>query len=121
MTVNPKSTANLKPFQKGHDPRRSRKGRPKDIPGLRKMLLAILHEQAKDRSGNLLEIDGHDVTMVEAVFRSWLTSKNPRLQIAAIEYAYGKVANAVEVSGKDGAAILIETIEVVRPQSQSDE
>jgi hypothetical protein len=69
------------------------------------MALAILHERAKDKNGNLLEIDGHDMTMIEAIYRSWLTSKNPRLQLAAIEYAFGKVAAPVEVSGKDGGAV----------------
>jgi hypothetical protein len=107
MPNNPKAADNLKPFKKGADPRRNRKGRPKDISGFREMALSILHERAKDKNGDPLEIDGHDITLIEAVYRKWITSNNPRLQMAAIEYVYGKVPTAVEVSGKDGGALLI--------------
>jgi hypothetical protein len=70
------------------------------------MALSILHERAKDKNGNPLEIDGHDVTLVEAVYRKWITSNNPRLQMAAIEYAFGKVPAAVELTGRDGGPIV---------------
>lgn len=88
------------PFTKG-DPHINRKGRPKSFDKLRALAQAISHEVATgkattDKDGNVIpgkpiEIDGHVATVAEMVLRQWATSKDPRLQIAFIEYAYGKV------------------------------
>lgn len=99
--------ATLKPFQKGHDPRRNRKGRPKDIPGLRNLVLSILHEVATDKNGQPIVIDDHAVTVVEAKIRQLIQSRNPRDTQIVFEYAYGKVPAPVEVSGKDGGPVTI--------------
>lgn len=97
--------ATLKPFQKGHDPRRNRKGRPKDLPGLREMLLSILHETATDKNGNPIVIEGHKATVAEAMARQMIQSRNPKMLQVIWEYAFGKVPAPIEVSGKDGGAV----------------
>ena len=100
--ANPSS---LKPFVKG-DPRINRKGRPKSFDAFRELAQKISHEMAM-KSGEPLVIDGHAVTITEAILRQWAQSKDPRLQQAFINYAYGKVPQAVELTGKDGKGINI--------------
>jgi len=80
---------NLKPFTKG-DPRINRNGRPKSIDTLRKLAQQIANEPAQE-NGEAIVINGHVITVIESVLRSWARSKDPRLQIAFVEYAYGKV------------------------------
>lgn len=94
---------NLKPFVKG-DKRINRKGRPKSFDALRELAKQIANEPT-------------DVgyTRIELIMRSWSLSKDPRLQIAFMEYAYGKVPNIQEVTGKDGAPVEIKMIEVALP------
>ena len=101
----PPNPQNLKPFKKG-DPRINRNGRPKSFDALRALAQDIAHEKAK-AGGNTVVIDGHSVTVAEAILRQWAQSKNPTLQRQFIEVAFGKVPQAVEVSGTDGSAIEI--------------
>lgn len=84
-----------KPFTKG-DPRINRKGRPQSFDALRELAQAIAHEKAK-AGGETVVIDGHAVTVAEAIMRQWATSKNPTLQRAFIEIAFGKVPDRVTV------------------------
>ena len=98
---------NLTPFKKGPDPRRNRKGRPKNIPGLRELVQSILHEVATDKNGNPIVINGHAATVIEAKIRQLIQSKNSRDTQIVFDYAFGKVPNAVELSGKDGGPISI--------------
>ena len=100
--------ATLKPFQKGHDPRRNRKGRPKDLPGLRALVLDILHEVATDKAGNPIEINGHAATVLEAKLRQLIQSRSPRDTQIVFDYAFGKVPAPVEVSGKDGGPLVLQ-------------
>ena len=87
------------PFRKG-DPRINRKGRPKSFDQLRSLAQQIAHEVAK--AGNEpVVIDGHAVTVAEAVLRSWFTSKNPALVMRAMEVAFGKVPDVHEVTVND--------------------
>ena len=68
---------NLKPFQKGDDPRRNRNGRPKSFDALRKLAQQVATEDVK-QGGQPLIIDGHKVTGIEAVMQARARSKNPR-------------------------------------------
>lgn len=95
-----------KPFKKG-DPRINRNGRPKSFDALRSLAQEIAHEKAK-AGGNTVVIDGHSVTVAEAILRQWAQSKNPALQQKFIEVAFGKVPQSVELTGKDGGDIVIQ-------------
>ena len=97
---------NLKPFTKG-DPRINRKGRPKTFDALRELAQQIAHEEVT-QDGKPFVINGHTVTVTEAIMRSWAKSKDPRMQQAFIEVAYGKAANVTEISGKDGGDIRVQ-------------
>ena len=99
----------LKPFVKG-DPRINRKGRPKSFDGLRSLAQEIAHEaakQSKEQGGQPVVIDGHVVTITEAIMRSWAMSKDPRLQQKFIEVAYGQVPSVTRLEGADGGAIQV--------------
>lgn len=100
--------ATLKPFKKGYDARRNSKGRPKDIPGLKELLLSIAHEDATGKDGQPLVINGHKATVIEAVMRQMLQSKNPRDRQIVLEYMFGKVPNPVEVTGAGGGPLNIQ-------------
>ena len=93
-------------FQKGHDPRRNTKGRPKSFNALRELAQQIGHEDVM-RGDEPMVVNGKKVSVTEAILRAWAASKNPRLQQAFMEIAYGKTPSAVEVSGKDGEALRV--------------
>lgn len=93
-------------FKKG-DPRINRNGRPKSFDKLRELARSISHEPIV-QAGQPLVIDGHIVTVAEAMLRQLATSKNPRDRQLFIEIAYGKVPNPVEISGKDGGPVNIQ-------------
>ena len=95
----------LKPFVKG-DPRINRKGRPKSFDQLRSLAQEIAHEAAKQGNQPVV-IDGHVVTVTEAIMRQWAMSKDPRLQQKFIEVAYGQVPSVTRLEGQDGGPIQI--------------
>ena len=90
--ANPNPT---KPFTKG-DPRINRKGRPRSFDALRELAQEIAHETAQAGGADVV-VSGHKVTVAEAILRQWAMSKNPQLQRAFIEVAYGKVPDALDV------------------------
>ena len=94
-----------KGFVKG-DPRINRKGRPRSFDALRSLAQGISHEAAK-QGGQPVVIDGHAVTVTEAIMRSWAISKDPRLQQKFIEVAYGKPPIKTEFTGANGGPIVI--------------
>ena len=49
--------------------------------------------------------------MAEAILRQWAQSKNPALQQKFIEVAFGKVPQALEVSGRDGGPVTLAVVE----------
>ena len=108
---------NRKPgtFVKG-DPRINRKGRPKTFDALRQLAQQIAHEAALSK-GEPVIINGHKATVAEMVLRQWATSKNPQLQRAFIEIAFGKTPDKVELTGKDGADL---TFRVVLDDGKTD-
>ena len=84
-----------KPFVKG-DPRINRKGRPKNFDALRSLALMIAHEEAQSK-GEPVVVNGKKATVSEMILRQWAASKNPQLQKAFIEIAFGKVPDALDV------------------------
>ena len=84
-----------KPFVKG-DPRINRKGRPKSFDALRALAQQIAHEVAQS-GGQPIIINNRKVTAAEAILRQWASSKNPQLQKAFIEIAFGKVPDNLTV------------------------
>ena len=101
-----------KGFVKG-DPRINRKGRPRSYDQLRKLAQAIANETTTDNEGN-------QITTVVAILRSWARSKQPSLQIAFVEYAYGKVPNKLETSLLENKPILILRHAHERPDREID-
>ena len=83
-----------------------RGGRPKDFDALRELAKAIAHEAAKEK-GEPVVVDGHACTVAEIIMRSWAFSKNPQLQRAFIEVAFGKVPDKIDVTS-DGKPIIID-------------
>ena len=90
-----------------NDPRINRKGRPRSFDALRELAQEIAHETAQAGGADVI-VSGHKVTVAEAILRQWAMSKNPQLQRAFIEVAYGKVPDRVEMSGADGGPIFID-------------
>ena len=108
MPNNPNAAANLKNFTKG-DPRINRNGRPKSFDALRKLAQQIATEDVK-QNGQPLVIDGHKVTVIEAVMRALASSKNSKDRELFLKYAYGSPPQAVELTGKDGGPVASEII-----------
>jgi len=96
-------------FTKG-DPRINRKGRPRSFDALRALAQEIAHEEALS-GGQPIVINGHKVTATEAILRQWATSKNPQLQRAFLEIAYGKVPDNLDITTRGE---MIRYIEVIR-------
>lgn len=76
-------------FVKG-DKRINHKGRPRSFDALRELALQIGHEP--------LTIGDKRLTVTEAILRQWAQSKNPRLQEAFIQIAYGKVPDNINLN-----------------------
>lgn len=82
---------NLVPFKKG-DPRINRNGRPKNFDALREMARELGYEPVDFRE------DPKARSVIEAILRDWMTSKNFQKQQAFMHYAFGKVPETFEVT-----------------------
>lgn len=98
--------ASLKPFQRG-DARINRKGRPRNLPGLRDLTLDILSEPATQADGSPVVANGKPITKIEAIVRAAVQSKDPRQRQWAVELAYGKVAIPVDHSGNESVVVRV--------------
>lgn len=99
--------SNLKPFVKG-DMRINRKGRPKDFAKLRSLAVEMASEQAVDKNGEPILLHGRPVTNAQLVLYQWLTDKKHQKDF--IEVAFGKVPQAIQLTGEDGGAVQIEYV-----------
>jgi hypothetical protein len=95
---NKSQTRGLKPFVKG-DVRINRSGRPRGFDEMRKMALRIACEMVTLQNGRRMSV-------IEALLRSWVCSKEPALQIKFMEIAFGKVPDA-ETTGLENRPTLI--------------
>ena len=93
-------------FQKG-DARINRKGRPRNFDAYRELAQGIAHEPMQNKDGQPLVINGHIVTKVEGILRAWSVSKDPRLQMAFMEIAFGKVPAVTELRGEGGGPVVV--------------
>ena len=102
--------SNHNPPTNGFDKRKeqiNRKGRPKSFDALRALAQQIAHEEAK-KGGVPVILDGHRVTVAEAILRTWASSQNAQLQRAFIEIAFGKVPDALDVQSEGLLRVLVE-------------
>lgn len=91
-----KKLRNLRPFAKGHDPRRNLKGRPKSFDEVR----ALAQELANEKETN-------GKPAIVNVLRRWKNSIEPSLQRAFVEYAFGKVPDKIEATGLENKTTLV--------------
>lgn len=92
-------------FGKG-DPRINRKGRPKTFDALRTLAQQVAHEAALV-GGEPLVINGHTVSVAEAILRQWAQSRNWQLQRQFIEVAFGKVPDDVHINDKEALVVRV--------------
>jgi len=102
-------TRNSGTFQKG-DARINRKGRPRSFDALRALGQQIANEDLADRDGKPVIANGHKLTRIEGIMRAWSASKDPRLQMAFVEVAFGKVPNVTELTGEGGGPVQTEIV-----------
>jgi hypothetical protein len=112
--------SNHNPPTNGFDKRKAsinKNGRPKTFDAARALAQEIAHEPVQ-ADGKDLVINGHRVTVTEAILRKWAQSKDPRLQMYFFEIAYGKVPNDLNLRGKDGDKLTIALEYVTRNYDQ---
>ena len=89
----------------------NRKGRPKTFDAARELAQQIAHEEARLKNkedgtpGDPVIVSGHRATVIEMIMRQWATSKVPALQLAFVEYAYGKPPTKTEIAGPGGGPL----------------
>ena len=92
------------PFSKGHDPRRNLNGRPKSFDEVRSLAQELAHQVGRNGREEIIN-----------VLESWRDSKEPQLQKAFIEYAFGKVPDKVHMGDIDGKPTTPMVIQVITP------
>jgi hypothetical protein len=94
-----RNIAGLRPFKK-NDPRINRSGKPRSFLEFRKLAQQIAAERVISASGDW-------VTRAEALLRKWEKSKNPQLQKAFIEYAFGPPPQKLETDALENKTHLV--------------
>jgi hypothetical protein len=103
----------LKPFVKG-DLRINRHGRPLSFDLVRKLAQQISHEEVTLSNGQKMSV-------AEAILRSWVLSKEPALQRAFVEIAFGKVPpTKVETNALEPKTVLRLHFPHERPDWKTD-
>jgi len=111
MANNPNAVDNLRPFVKG-DPRINRKGRAvRGFDALRKEWQDIWSEILFDDKGNPImdEVTKKSLTRLRARMRIATSSRNPAEFKTALEYAFGKVKDEVDLTS-GGEALVVKVI-----------
>lgn len=94
-----------------NDPRINRKGRPRTMDSLKRLILAELTRPATDANGDPIKIkgrEGEEITTVQAVVIQGIHSKDWRRIEYVLNVAYGKVPDVHELTGKDGDKVVFE-------------
>ena len=100
MTATEKQKANLKPFVKGDDPRRNMKGRAvRGFDALRKEWQDTWAEILFDEHGQPIidPVTEKALTRLRARMRTATTSRNFQEFRTALEYAYGKPKEELDI------------------------
>ena len=91
----------------GFDKRRehiNRKGRPRNFDALRELAQQIGHEAVTVKDSD------KRMTVTEIILRQWAQSKNPQLQRAFIEIAFGKVPDKVSIDSNNIHVLKVEYV-----------
>lgn len=99
-----------KPFEKGHDPRRNKRGRPRTFDQVRALAQQIAKEPAMTQDGKPVIFNERHLTVIDLILRTWASSKKPQLQALFVEYAYGKVPHQVDVQGDTVLRVIFDDI-----------
>ena len=92
-------TSNLKPYQPG-DARINRRGRPRKYDAIAQLAKEIGYEPVDIRK------DGLAMSRAEAILRDWFSSKNFQKQLAAMQYAFGKVPDKIQLNDERSVIIV---------------
>ena len=108
------NTKNLKPFKKGHDPRRNVKGRP---PANSEELNTLIDEVFAE---TLTNDKGRQSTKIRDALERLLTHKNPIGTIHLLDRRFGKVSDKIDLSNSDGSLKPPQIIEIVRTEKKEE-
>ncbi len=85
----------------------NRKGRPRNFDALRKLAQMIGSEETVD----LHDPNSGIRTAIERILRQWAKSREPQLQKAFVEIAYGKTPDAIEMKSDNKVTITVKYAE----------
>jgi len=105
-------------FEKGHDPRRNLKGRPRSFDQVRELAQAIAKEKVT-KDGAPVLFNGRQLTVIEAILRKWAQSNTAHLQEMFVQYAYGKVPQPVDVRGDQTVRFVFDDV-LTEPGQDTD-
>ncbi len=89
-----------KGFQKGFDPKRNLKGRPRSFDQLREFAQDIAHREIPTGRGK-------KITIAEAILLKLAGAKEPQALKTFLEFAFGKVPDELKATGLESKPVLI--------------